>query len=291
MSAASSPSEVHLAAEQLRRIRVSGSLDLAFADRDGITRAVRVGEADGYRARFTDATPYAEAILLNTGGGVAGGDKVHVACHLGANSDVVTTSVTAERIYRSSDVASAIDIEIALAAGARLAWLPQETILYSGSHLRRQIAVTMAPRSELTLLDVLVLGRRGSGEKMVSGMVADRWTVRHGGKLIHMEALRLDGAIEERLARAAVTGGANVVATLLHVAPGAGEQLERVRAAIAVATASLSDEFSTPEIAASAWGGKLIVRAIGRKLDALRAVFAAVCPVLTGRPMPRSWRL
>jgi len=291
MSAASLRSDADIASRLLQSIRVSGGLSLAFESRDGVTRVACVSEADGYRARFPDCRPHCEAILLNTGGGVAGGDKVGVSCDLGPRADVVITTVSAERIYRASGAASEVDITVSLADSARLAWLPQETILYSQSRLTRRVTIELAANAELTFLDILVLGRRGSGERMGAGHVADCWTVRRGGRLIHLEALRLDGVIEDQLARAAVTDGANVVATLLHVSPRAEERLERVRAAIAGSTASLQDSSAVPDSAASAWGGKLVVRAVGHKLDAVRAVLAAACQHLTGVAMPRSWGL
>lgn len=194
MSVASLPSEQ--SQDELQRIRVKGGVAAAFAHGPYGTYPSRLAEADGYRLRFPDARHGCEAVLLNTGGGVAGGDEIALAFDLLPCTSVTVTTISAERIYRTIKVPARVDISLRLAEESRLAWLPQETILYSGAHLERRLNVDMREDAELTLLDIVVLGRRGSDERMGHGRIDDRWSIRRAGRLIHMEALRMHDHID-----------------------------------------------------------------------------------------------
>ena len=112
-----------------------------------------------------------------------------------------------------------IDVKLDVAAGATLAWLPQETILFDRARLTRSIEVDLAPDARLFLAEAIVFGRSGMGEAVEEGALFDRWRVRRGGKLIYAEGVRLDGPIAQRLAETAVAKGGIAVATVLIV-PG-----------------------------------------------------------------------
>jgi urease accessory protein len=136
--------------------------------------------------------------------------------------------------------------------------------------------------AQLTIADIFVLGRIGSGERVRAGRFVDRWRIRRSYRLIHAEATRLDGAIDEHLAAAAVAGGRSVIATLVHVCEDAGDLLDQVRDAIA-------GTMEGTIAAASAHEDRVIVRALGHRSDDVRAVIARVLACLTKRPLPRSW--
>jgi urease accessory protein len=283
MSAASSPSEP--SPQALQTLRVKGGVRAAFRAGPRGTFAATVHEADGWRVRFPDAGAGAdcEAVILNTGGGIAGGDEVRLDFDLGPGARVTATSAAGERVYRALDVPARIATALRLAPGSALAWLPRETILSSGARMARRIEVEMAESASLSLLDILVLGRHGSGERMQAGMLDDLWAIRRGGRLVHAEAVRLDGAIADALARPAIAGGAHVIGTLLHVAPEAEACLERVRREIV----GLGDV----EIAASAWEGKLVLRALAGCGGRMRAAMQVALDALRGAPMPRAWMM
>ena len=69
--------------------------------------------------------------------------------------------------------------------------------------LTRRIDVDLAPTdASLLMAEAVVFGRAAMGEAMQQGLLADRWRVRRGGRLVFAETVRLDGAIAEKLARA-----------------------------------------------------------------------------------------
>lgn len=270
-----------VAAAQLAPLRVAGGVALGFEQRGAATVCARISEADGYRVRLP-ASDHCEAVILNTGGGVAGGDAVRLAISAAQGAEACVTSVAAERLYRSNGPNARLAIAIDAGDATRLAFLPQETILFDGARLSRRITVEMAGSACVTLFDMLVFGRRGSGERMTAGALDDQWSVRRDGRLIHREALRIDGAMDETLARAASGDGAHVLATLLHLAPEAGERLDAVRNL-------LPEPDARTTLAASAWNGRLVVRALARDASDLIPTFARLVPLLTGFPVPRLW--
>ena len=88
----------------------------------------------------------------------------------------------------------AIDTRLELGAGARLDWLPQETILFDGR----------PPRAPPRGRD----GRRRPPDRrsrpsssaappwarrVATGALSDQWRIRRAGRLVHAEALRADG--------------------------------------------------------------------------------------------------
>ena len=157
--------------------------------------------------------------IINTAGGIAGGDRFALDIAAGQGTRLVVTTAAAEKVYRTLGPDSVIDVKLDVAAGATLAWLPQETILFDRARLTRSIEVDVAPDAQLFLAEAIVFGRSGMGEAVEEGALFDRWRVRRGGKLIYAEGVRLDGLIAQRLAEAAVAKGGIAVATVLIV-PG-----------------------------------------------------------------------
>src|SRR5438034_1460340 len=143
--------------------------------------------------------------------------KLDISVERGAR--LVVTTAAAEKVYRTLEPAAAIEVKLCLGAGARLAWLPQETILFARARLRRAIDIDLAADAQLLLAEAIVFGRSGMGETVKEGFLFDRWRLRRDGRLMHAEAMRLDGAVSAKLAQGAVAKGGTAVATVL-VAPG-----------------------------------------------------------------------
>ena len=119
-----------------------------------------------------------EAVLANTAGGVAGGDSLSVSVECGPGADGVVSGQAAEKIYRALDAPAKMQTKLRLDAGATLEWLPQETILFNGALLNRQINVDLADDARLLMAETIVLGRKAHNETFASGwphrLLADR---------------------------------------------------------------------------------------------------------------------
>jgi urease accessory protein len=259
--------------------RAVGRIDLAVKAHNGVTRLARVHEAGSLRVRCPNTTSSEmEAVILNTAGGVAGGDKLDLGIAAGAGARLVITTAAAEKVYRTFGPEATIGVTLDVAAGAALAWLPQETILFNRARLSRSIDVSLAPDARLMLAEAIVFGRSGMGEAVEEGALFDRWRVRRGGKLIYAETVRLDGAIAAKLAAPAVAKGGIAVATVLIV-PGNDASVAAIRA--------LDGRFAG-EVGASAWNGIAAARLCATDGATLRHDLTHVMTVVRGS-LPRIW--
>jgi urease accessory protein len=219
------------------------------------------------------------AVLLNTAGGLTGGDRIETAVEVGGGCRAMATTQACERIYRSLGPDAIVETRLTVGANARLDWLPQETILFEGGRLSRRLEADLAPDASLLAVESVIFGRAAMGERVATGRVRDRWRIRRGGKLIHADDLHMDWANAGLLDNPATLGGAGAVATLLCVADGTEGLIEKVRAQIGDAGG------------ASAWNGKLVARMAAPDGQELRrALTGALSAILAGISLPKLWQ-
>ncbi|HHB83036.1 MAG TPA: urease accessory protein, partial [Devosia sp.] len=128
-----------------------------------------------------------QAVLVNTAGGLTGGDRLGLDCSLGAGASLCVTSQTAERVYRSCGGEAQVTNRLRLGEDSSLEWLPQETILFDQSRLRRLLEVHMEENSRLLALESFVLGRRAMGETLANAQLSDQWRIWRGGKPVYAD--------------------------------------------------------------------------------------------------------
>ncbi len=261
-------------------VRARGGVRLVIGPTSRGSAPTTMAESDGYRVRFPKATE-CEGVLINTGGGIAGGDRMSVEATLRPEAAAVLTTQAAEKVYRSDGADAEVAIALNLEASSRLDWLPQEQILFSGARLRRTLDVAMGGDAALMLLESVVFGRVAMGETPGEGAFRDRWRLRRDGRLVFAEDVRLEGAIGETLRRKAAGAGARALATDLYVAPDAEARREQARAAL---------QDASSECGASAWSGMLIARFISQDAQALRSDLVRFVERFRGIKMPRSWQ-
>jgi len=259
--------------------RARGHIDLTIGA-DGIsTRRIAVREAGSLRVRFPNATPdMLEAVLINTGGGMTGGDEFSIKISLTAGAKLLAGTAAAEKIYKSTGADAIIKLAIDIAAGSRCFWLPQETIVFDRACLSRCIEVDLAAGANFVMAEAIVFGRSAMGESIHEGRLIDRWRVRRGGRLLFAESVRLDGAIAQKLAQPPIAAGAVAVATVLAV-PGDEEMVAAIR--------TLNEQF-VGEVGTSAWNGIAVARLCAPNEAALRRDLAVLLTTL-GIPLPRLW--
>ncbi len=266
-------------------VRADGGVRLRFGKVGARTMRLDVAESGGYRARFPTAyDARCEAVLINTAGGMAGGDRATTRIALDPGAQAVVTTQAAEKIYRSQGGQTQVETRIDVADGAELAWLPQETILFSGSRLSRSLDVALAADAGFIAAETLYFGRAAMGESLSRGHLRDRWRIRRDGRLIFAEDLRLDGAIDATLGRKAVGQGARAAATVLAIGPGQPEKLGDIRALLAYDSA-----FAAVEAGAGTLDGFLLIRLLSADAHALRRALVMLLGHVTGRALPRTW--
>lgn len=265
-----------------RMQRAEGRLRLAFRRRAGATRIAEMFQEGCGKARLprmaAGDTP--QAVLINTAGGLTGGDRFDIEAAVGEGGAAIVTTQACERIYRSTGDAARVSARLRVGADARLGWLPQETILFDGGRLERKIEVEIEQGGELLAVEAVLFGRAAMGETVRRGSLHDRWRIRCSGRLVFADDLRFDGDIAGQLVRPAVLAGGKAMATVVHVAADAERHLGAVREAIGDAGG------------ASAWGGKLVARMVaGEGLELRRGLEPVLSILMDGQALPKVWQL
>jgi urease accessory protein len=259
--------------------RARGRIDVSVAQSAGRTRRRNVVEDGSYRIRFPNVSgEEAEAVIVNSAGGVAGGDHFGVAVEVGKDAKLAVLTAAAEKVYRAIGAASQMDVRLRVGEGGSLRWLPQETILFDEARLHRNISVDLDENASLVIAEAVVFGRTAMNEAMKQGELVDRWRIRRGGRLVLAETLRLQGEVEKLLARSGAGNGAVALATAVF-APGDEALVERVRQAL---------EGCAAEAAISAWNGIAVARLCSTDAALLRRDLILVLNA-AGGALPRLW--
>ncbi len=262
--------------------RAEGRGHLAAKSLDGRTRLRELYQEGAAKIRLPDTFDASmEAVIINTAGGLTGGDQMAWSVVAGPGTRIDVTTQACEKIYKASAGTAEITTKIQVGANARVDWLPQETILFDRSSLYRRLDVDLDEGAEFLAVEAVLLGRKAMGEAVVSGLFRDRWRIRREGRLCHAEDLRLAGEVQALTGEQAVLSGQVAFATLLYVGPQAERYLNVVRPLIEGRMGG-----------ASCWAGKLVVRLAASDGFALRKILIPIISALrNGAPVPKVWNL
>ncbi|QND42843.1 urease accessory protein UreD [Rhizobium leguminosarum bv. viciae] len=270
-------------AASTRPQRAEGRGHLAAKLFDGRTRIRELYQEGAAKIRLPDTFDASmEAVIINTAGGLTGGDRMDWSVDAYALSTRIdVTTQACEKIYKASAGTAEVTTSIKVGAQARVDWLPQETILFDRAALSRRLDVDLDEDSEFLAVEAVLLGRKAMGEMVETGLFRDRWRIRRSGRLIHAEELRLSDGVAALAARQAVLGGQVAFATLLYAGPLSEAYLGKVRPLVEGSMGG-----------ASAWDGKLVVRLAAADGFSLRKILIPVISALrNGAPVPKVWNL
>ncbi len=275
------PGSAPLRSEVFAANRAVGRVSFDVAASPGGSRRTRVHEAGSLRVRFPNglSRDTLEAVIVNTAGGMTGGDDFGIDIAVGAKARLAVTTASAEKIYRSLGPDTEIGVQLKVGSGAALTWLPQETILFDQVRLRRTIDIDLAGDAHLLLAEAVVFGRSAMGETVRQGSFTDRWRIRTGGRLIFAETARLDGEIAQRLAQRAVANSSVAMACIIKFP---GNETD------AVAVRERQSDFAG-EVGISAWNGLAVARLVAPDGATLRRDLVAALSALRAGPLPRLW--
>ncbi len=173
-----------------------------------------------------------EAVLINSSGGLTGGDRMAWEIEAGPATELTVTTQACEKIYKASAGTVVVTTRIEVAAGARVDWLPQETILFDRASLSRSLDVELDGDATLLAVEAVLLGRKAMGEVMQAGLFRDRWRIRVDNRLLHAENLTFADDITALVARTAILRGSVAFATLFYTGADCELLLPQLRAFI-----------------------------------------------------------
>ena len=257
--------------------RARGVADLAF-DEQQIARMYQAGSSKILLPKTY--TPLKEAVLINTAGGITGGDKFEIKLNL-ASSKIVATTQTAERLYNSIGSTANINIHLTIDEGSTLHWLPQETIFFDGALIDRNIRVDMAATSDVVFLETIIFGRQAMGEIVQNGEFRDNWRFYRDGTLFHSEVVCLQSDIDQLLKECAGGNGATTLSTIIV----AGKKTEYKKNKVMPLVNRFRSTFGI-----SYWEDKLILRMLNSDPYILKKEINFLLQELLEQPLPQVWQ-
>jgi urease accessory protein len=211
--------------------RADGCGRLVVSGSENGTRIEDLFERSPTRIMFprTGSRPVEEAVIINTGGGVAGGDRLECSVTALPGASIAVTSQAAEKVYRALDEPARVATRLKARESARLAWLPQETIVFNRARIHRMTEIELFSGAELLALEWLVLGRAAHGEIVVGGSLLEAWRVKKDGRLIWADSFRISDEVFVHLNRKALLSNLNSIATLIYFGPDLDRRVEFLR--------------------------------------------------------------
>ncbi|PCJ85381.1 MAG: urease accessory protein [Hyphomicrobiales bacterium] len=262
--------------------RSRGHGRLSVRQLDGRTRLDRLFQEGCAKIRIpkTYHGSALEAVMINTSGGLTGGDHMRWEFEAGAGTHLMLTTQACEKVYKASAGVAQTDVTLIAGPKSRLSWVPQETILFNRCAFARSIEADIAEDAEALFLEPMIFGRRSMGEVVTSAQIHDRWRIRQAGQLIHGEEFRMGPNVHELLQQSAVANGAAAMATLLFISPRAEGFLERAR------------ELIGPNGGVSHWNGKLLARVLAVDGFTLRKTLLPLVQLMNFEAaLPKVWSL
>jgi urease accessory protein len=211
--------------------RADGAGRIVLGSSEQRTRIIDVFQRSPVRVMFPRVAGGAveEAVLINTGGGVAGGDRLECSITALEKASITVTSQAAEKVYGALDEPARITTKLKISEAAKLAWLPQETILFNTARICRNTEIDVCSGAEVLAGEWIVLGRSAHGEQMVNGQIKDSWRVKKNGRLIWADSFRCVDETYPCLYKKALLSGCKAIGTLVYLGHDLDNRLESIR--------------------------------------------------------------
>jgi urease accessory protein len=230
-------------------------------------------------------------VLVHPPGGVVGGDSLEVDLAVERGAHALVTTAGATRFYRTAGPLARQQARLAVAQGARLEWLPLETIAYSGCDAGNAVELDIA--GEAMGWEMLALGLPAAGEPFAAGRFEQQ--LHAPGRWLERGVI---AAADTALLRSPLgLAGCPVLATLWFVAGAAwataqaAALIDEARAAIELSPLAPRAGVTQPQ------PGVLVLRALAGRvepamalLSAVRAAWRRLAWGLPAHP-PRVWRM
>ncbi|ASJ72501.1 urease accessory protein UreD [Granulosicoccus antarcticus] len=256
----------------------------------GLPAIAALDQQGSARIRFPKTTGCAlQAVLLNTAGGLTGGDVINWSGTAGSGSRLSISTAACEKLYRTHGPEASQHTQLVIENGARLDWLPQETIIFNDAALKRTLDVELATDSTALLVESLVLGRHAMRESITRLQLHDRWRIHRDGKLLHAEELRLDiqGPTDAR--KNSMLHHYGAISTVVLVSPDSAESLHIMADAIRELAPSDKQILTA---ASSVMNHRLVIRVLSDSSQSLRKFLIPCIERLSdSMPIPQVWNV
>ncbi|MFZ6776455.1 urease accessory protein UreD [Undibacterium sp. Ji83W] len=271
------------------------SLQLGFSKDGDVTRLTERKHNGPLRVQkplYPEGDAVCHAIIIHPPGGVVGGDQLKVDVKLAADTHALVTTPGAAKWYRSNGYISAQHVNLKLDAGARLEWLPQETIFFDDACVDLQQTIHLAADARLIAADIFCFGRTASGETYNSGRIKQHCSIYREGRMIWHEQGSLQGGSPAMQSPLGLNGKSVSAMVLASGAMLSGEQLQVLREQT---SALLSEREAEAMCGVTQMKSVIVARYLGNSSEVARLwmqmVWQHLRPVVIGcdAKIPRIW--
>ena len=268
-------------------------LDYTLSAGRSVARHRHSGPLRVLQSLYPEGDAVCHNVLVHPPGGIVGGDLLDMRVHVGEGAHGLVTTPGATRFYKSDHQPGVQRVELHVAPGARLEWLPLEALYYSGCEAENHLLLRPQRGGELMGWDIAALGLPLAGQPFARGRVLQHIEYPR----VWLERGRIDASDERLLNSPLGLAGQRCLASVFFVT---GEPLTRARREQALDAARAVIDAHPLQAAAGATSPNecvVVVRALAPvvepAMDLLRRVRAAWRPALWSLPdaAPRIWSM
>ena len=128
-----------------------------------------------FKSLYPEGDAVCHNVIVHPPGGLVGGDVLDIGVQVGAGAHALVSTPGATRFYASDEAFATQQVRLQLDAGARLEWLPLETIAYPGCRADNRWSATLAEGAELMAWDVTALGLPGAASPTSRASSGSGW--------------------------------------------------------------------------------------------------------------------
>ena len=234
--------------------RAKGKLKLSFINSDAETSIYDLHQSGALKVLIPKAkSKHAEAVLINTGGGIVAGDSLSIEVTSYENTNTWITTQASEKVYKSNGELSLLETKINLGDDSILFWCPKETILFNKSKFKRNLDFNIKSSSKMLVIENIVFGRLASGELNADCYFFDQWRIKRDEKLIFAENFLFED--KKSMYRNTNLGEYRSLMNIMYISHDAKNYLNKMRNII-----STGDLFGE----ASHWNDFISLRALAK---------------------------
>ncbi|MGA8516044.1 MAG: urease accessory protein UreD [Burkholderiaceae bacterium] len=275
-------------------------LDLHYASAplaDGAPRTTVQFKHDGplrmLQSLYPEGPAVCHNVLVHPPGGIVGGDTLDIAVQVATGAHALITTPAATRFYKSMGEPGTQQVKVQLHSGARLEWLPLETLVYNGCNAHNSAVFDIASGAEMIGWDITALGLPHANQPFERGSLQQHIEVTGAW----LERALIDAA-DTRLLHSPLGLAGNLCMGSLFFATGDAITRERRERLLEIIRAVVADDALASTTGATAPNNRVVVvRSLAPMVEPmvalLRRVWVALRHAAWDMPaeVPRIWAM
>lgn len=219
--------------------------------------------------------------MLNSGGGIGGGDRLLTTIDIGAGASAVLATASATKAYRTVGDPAQQKTIVTLNAGATLEYLPDHLIPHPGAVVHQSLCIGLAPRSRAIVYDAIAAGRIGRGERWAFRELTSELTIRRDLHPVYINRSRITPATQP-LSQIGWMEEFNYLATIVVVSEAGPVWAPILSQIDAMLNTGPGIRAGVSEIAAGGWVARFMTRSASDLILTKQNIWAIARKALLG---------